>query len=108
MIAVVSPRSCLYVKSELDLFTVHPTQTSEEHGCAIDYHPVSTLTDNGPIELNIPNSDEDYIDLTNTFLHLGIKITTADGANIADTAATGPVNLLMHSLFSKVDVALND
>ena len=85
-----------------------PTQTSVEHGCTMDYHPVSTLTDNGPIEFNIPGSGEDYIDLTNTFLHLGVKITAADGANIADAAAIGPVNLLMHSLFSQVDVALND
>ena len=104
--AVVSARSCLCVKSKLDLFTVPPTQTSVEHGCTIDYHLVSTLTGNGPIELNIPGSGEDYVDLTNTFLHLSVKITTADGANIAD--AIGPVNLLMHSLFLQVDVALND
>ena len=106
--AVVSPRSCLCVKSELDLFTVPPTQTSAEHGYTMDYHPVSTLTDNGPIEFNIPGSGEDYIDLTNTFLYLGVKITAADGANIAYAAAIGPVNLLMNSLFSQVDVALND
>ena len=98
--AVVSPRSCLCVKSELDLFTVPPTQTSVEHGGTMDYHPVSTLTDNGPIEFNIPGSGEDYIDLTNTFLHLGVKITVADGAKIADVAAIGLLNLLMHSLFS--------
>ena len=106
--AVVSPRSCLCVKSELDLFTVPLTQTSVEHGCTMDYHPISTLTDNGSFEFNIPGSGEDYIDLTNTFLHLCVKITAADGANIADDAALGPVNLLMHSLFSQVDVALND
>ena len=74
----------------------------------MDYHPVSTLTDNGPIEFNIPGSDEDYKDLTNMFLLLGVKITAADGANIADAAAIGPVNLLMHSLFSEVDVALKE
>ena len=108
--AVVSPRSCLCVKSELDLFTVPPTQTSVKHGCTMDYHPVSTLTDDGPIGFNISGSGEDYIDLANTFLHLGMKITGADGANIAiaDSAAIGPVNLLMHSLFSLVDVALYD
>ena len=106
--AIVSPQSCLCVKNKLDLFTVPPTQASVEHGCTMDYHPVSTLTDNGPIEFNISGSGEDYIDLTNTFLHLCVKITAADGANIADVAAIGPVNLLMHSLFSQVDVALND
>ena len=98
--AVVSPRSCLSFKSELNLFAVPPTQTSVEHGGTMDYRPVLTLTDNGLIKFNIPGSGEDYIDLTNTFLHLGVKITAADGANIADVAAIEPVNLLMHSLFS--------
>ena len=81
---------------------------SEEHGCTMDYHPVSTLTDKGSIEFNILGSGEDYIDLTNTFLYLGMKITAADGANIADAATNGPVNLLIHSPFAQVDVALND
>ena len=72
------------------------------------YHPVSTLTDNDLIEFKIPGSGEDYIDLINTFLHLDVKIIAADGANIADAATIGLVNLLMHSLFSQVDVALND
>ena len=63
---------------------------------------------NGPIEFDIRGSGEDNIDLINTFLHLGVKITAADGANIAEAAAIGPVNLLMRSLFSQVDVALND
>ena len=108
MIAVVLPRSCLCVKSELDLFTVPPTQMRVEHGCTMDYRPVSMLTYNGPIEFNIPASGEDYIDLANTFLYLGLKITGACGANIADVAAIGPVNLLKHSLFLQVDVACND
>ena len=75
---VVSPRLCLCVKSELDLFTVPPTQTSVDHDCIMDYYPVSTLTDNGLIEFNIPGSGEDYIDLTNMFFHLGVKITADD------------------------------
>ena len=108
VMVVISPRSCLCVKGELNLFTVPPTQTSVEHGCTMDYHPVSTLTDNVPVEFNILGSGEDYIDLTNTFLHLDMKITAADEANVADAAAVGPVNLLMHSLFSQVDIALND
>ena len=61
--AVISPQSCFCVKSELDLFSVPLTQTSVEHGFTMDYHPVSTLTDNGPIVFNIPGSGEGYIDL---------------------------------------------
>ena len=107
--AVVSLRSCLCVKSELDLFTVPPTQTSVEHGCTMDYHPVSTLTDNGPIEFNIPGSGEDYIDLTNTFLHFGSEDYCCRWSQHRRLPTQSDrVNLLMHSLFSQVDVALND
>ena len=74
----------------------------------MDYHLVSTLTDNVPIEFNIPGSGKDYIDLTNTFLRMDVKITAADEANAAYAAAVEPVNLLMNSLFSQVDIALND
>ena len=98
VMAVIFFRSCLCVKSELDLFIVPPMQTSVEHGCIIDYHLILMLTDNGPIEFNIPGSGEDFINLANTFLLLGVKITAADRANIADAAAIEPVNLLIHSL----------
>ena len=105
---IVPPQSWLCNKSELDLFTEPPTQMSVEHGCTMDYQPVSTLTDNEPFKFNIPGSGEDYIDLTNMFLHMDVKITAADGANDTDAAAIGPVNMLMHSLLSRVDVAPND
>ena len=36
-------------KSELDLFSMPPTQVSLEKGHWIDHQPVSSLSDNGPI-----------------------------------------------------------
>ena len=48
------------------------------------------------------------MDLVNIYLHFGVKIVEADGTDIVADAGVGPVNLFLHSLFSQVDVQLND
>jgi hypothetical protein len=105
--AFVDDRSCECTKSELDLFSVPPTQTSIESGCWIEYYPLSTLADGSPIEFEINGSGEDYIDFGNTYLHVKAKITRTNGNDLAADAAVGPVNLFLHSLFSQVDISLN-
>ena len=74
----------------------------------VEYHYIATIIENGPIEFNIPGSGEDYLDLANTYLHIRVKIVETDGTDIAADAGVGPVNLFLHSLFSQVDVQLND
>ena len=106
--ALIDEQSCICVKSELDLFDVPPTQTSIEQGCMVDYHPIAATLDVGPIEFYIPGSGDDYLDPANMYLHLSVKIKAGDGGILADDAPVAPVNLLMHSLFSHVDVSLND
>ena len=106
--AFVNPKSYICVKSELDLFSIPPTQTSIENGMMVEYHLIVSIVENGPIEFNIPGCGEDYLDLANPYLHIGVKIVEADGIDIAADAGLGPVNLLLHSLFSQVEVQLND
>ena len=106
--AFVHPNSCECAKSELDLFTTPPTQTSIEGGVWTEYHPISSLDREGPIEFNISGSGDDYIDLTQTQLYVKAKIVRHDGAVCGDTDNVGPVNLLLQSLFSQVDISLND
>ena len=96
-------------KSELDLFTVAPTQVTVERSTFVDYYPVSTLArDFAPIEFFIPGNGEDYLDPSRMQLYVQVKIQTADGDNIADDAAVGPQNLFLQSLFSQVNISLND
>ena len=99
--------SCQCSKSELELFTVPPTNISMEKGSVIEHLPISSVTSSkGPIEFHV-SSAEDYIDVGRTFLYLKVKVKKANGQNLADDAKVGPVNLLLHSLFSQVDVQLN-
>jgi hypothetical protein len=93
------------VNAELDLFSVPPTQDSVEAGHFLSYRPISSITRNTPIEFCIPNSGADYIDLSQTLLYLKVKIDRTVRAALVDNV--GPVNNFLHSLFSQVDVLLN-
>jgi len=64
--------------------------------------------DDSPIEFEINGNGEDYIDLANTMLYVRAKITRMNNANIADDTPVGPVNLFLHSMFSQVDISLNE
>ena len=105
--AFINEHSSECCKSELDLFSVPPTQTSIEQATLVEYHPVSSLSDGAPIEFDISASGEDYIDLANSQLYVRMKITKADGSPIAQDEKVGPINNLLHSLFSQVDISLN-
>jgi len=99
--------SCECAKSELDLFSVPPTQTSMEHGNWVEYHPVTTLSDGSPIEFDVSGTGDDYVDFANTMLYVKAKVTKANGEDLDDDAKAAPTNLFLHSLFSQVDISLN-
>ena len=105
--AFIHEGSCECTKSELDLFSVPPTQTSIESGLFVEYRPISSLADGAPIEFEIVSSGDDYIDFANSYLHIKVKIQRADGTVLDAADTVGPVNNFLHSLFSQVDVSLN-
>ena len=96
------------MKSELDLFSIPATQTSITKGQWIEYHPLSNITDSGPIEFKVSGSGEEYLDLAKTLLFVKAKITKTNDTAIEAETKVGPVNLFLHSLFSQVDVSLNE
>ena len=99
----VHSRSKRCEKSEIDLFSVPPTQLSLEKGRWIDYRPLSSVqNDDAAMTFLIAGTDE-YIDLSRTILTVEGKIETSSTVN-ADIA---PVNNFLHSLFKQVDVYLN-
>lgn len=106
--AFIHPQSCECTKSELDLFTVPATQTSIEAGTWVEYNPISAIAHGLPIEFNVLGSGQDYVDLANTQLYVTVKITRGTDADIDNTDAVAPVNLTLHSLFSEVELKVND
>ena len=62
------------MKSELDLFSVPPTQTSIENGTWVEYHPISTITNGAPIEFDVSSSGENYMDFANSYFYVRAKL----------------------------------
>ena len=106
--AFIHDQSCECAKTELDIFSVPPTQTGIEYGNYVEYHPLSSITDSGPIEFDVSSSGQNYLDFANTQLLVKAKITSGNGDDITDADHVGGVNLFLHSLFHQVDVSLND
>ncbi|GFX07309.1 uncharacterized protein F54H12.2 [Trichonephila clavipes] len=96
------------VKTELELFNLPGTQTVIQDGQWKQFHPLSNVFDNAPVEFHISGSAENYIDLSQTQLNVKAKIVRVDNMPITKDDTIGPVNLFLHSLFSQVDESLND
>ena len=62
MATLVHPSSAESTTSQLDLFSVLPSQTSLENGNFTEYHPVSVLTYTGPIAFTVSAENSNYID----------------------------------------------
>jgi len=109
MMAFVSDFSCECVKTELDLFTVPPTQTSiQQEAEWVEYQPLTSILGNAPIEFSVIGSGEEYIDLSNNvMLYVRAKITRNNNTNLAEDSTSAPVNLLLHIMYNQVDISLN-
>ena len=106
----VHPFSKRCDKSEVDLFSVPPTQQSLERGRWIDYAPLSSVQNpDSAITFLIAGTDE-YIDLSKTILTVTGNIMKKDGTTKligGGQSNVAPVNNFLHSLFRQVDVYLN-
>lgn len=105
--AFLHNNSCECVKSELDIFALPTTQTSIESGQWMQYRPISSLTDDGPIEFLIPGAGDEYIDLSHTMISISARIENNDSSRLAVDTNVAPVNNWLHSLFSQLDIYLN-
>ena len=85
-----------------------PTRTSIEDGNYVEYHPLSSIIDSGPLEFDVSSSGQNYLNFANTQLLVKAKITRGNGDDITHADHVGGVNLFLHSLFQQVDVSLHD
>ena len=96
------------IRSELDLFSLPPTQTAVDGSQWVEHSPVSTITSSSPIEFIVSGSGEDYMDSNNTLLEVKACIKTTNDSPVDAAVAVAPINNTLHSLFSQIDVSLND
>ncbi|KAK2810389.1 hypothetical protein Q5P01_000404 [Channa striata] len=95
--ALLHEKSAECVLSELDLFSCPLTQMSVEGSQYVEISPISSITDRGPIEFYIVAKGEKYLDLNNTILYLRLKITNADGTDLAaDTEGAMDLHVILN------------
>jgi hypothetical protein len=106
--AFIQDGSCECTKSELDRFLIPPTQTSVESDNWVEYHPTSSIADGAPVEFDVIAKGEDAeerLDFANSRLYVRAILSWADGNDMGNDDVVGPINNLLHSLFSQVDVS---
>ena len=102
-------------KSELDLFTIPPTQTAIESGIWDTILPVGGFDKNPNVEFVIPGNSLHYIDLSQTEFYVKLNVQAKQGTNPiawssrsdASTIDAIPVNNFLHSLFQDITVRFN-
>jgi hypothetical protein len=99
-------------KSELDLFSLPPTQTVMEAARWDQVQPYSNCR-TGTVILDINGDNQCYIDLSQTELFLkcvlmkgGAAVKNLKAAPYTGAGAFGPVNNLLHSMFSQMQVKI--
>ncbi|XP_015592974.1 uncharacterized protein F54H12.2 [Cephus cinctus] len=88
--------SCECMKSEPELFTLPPTQTTIESAQWVHYKPISSLTDDSPIEFVVPGNGDEYLvasspcNLAHTMLSLRVQLRSKNAAYIETFLNYGP------------------
>lgn len=104
--AEIIKNSSIGVVKELDLFNLPPTQATVEKIRYFDLHTTSSDPNASPLEFKIPESGQDFIDLKRSKLDVTLHLEVNKEKIKADDYV-GPVNLLLQSLFSQVDMFMN-
>src|SRR5678816_3152953 len=102
-----SPDCC---KSDLDLFSVNPTQISVSESNFISINPLHSITNTDvPLEFNIPGTSDQYLDPSNVFLYLKTKLVNEDGSDLTGTdhIVSTETNFL-YTCFNQLEVFLNE
>ena len=94
------------ITSEVSLFGLIMQQNIIENKFNREYAPLATIQHGAPSEFMVKGSNDLYLDLNNSRLHVLVKITNEDGSNIGANTAD-PINLPLHSMFREISLELN-
>ena len=110
MAKLLDQNSLPSTKTELDLFSLPPTQVCIDNGYWHVAKLVNSCTNDGPYEFRI-EADPHYLQLSKNYLYMQIKIVKGDNTNLVHTGAAadsvGPINLIGKTLIRQVKIQLN-
>ena len=118
MLGTLHNHSCLAVKSDLELFSLPPTDFSYDSWETQEFHPSTAKPqETDTVEFHIPNTGHYYTDPASLFLFFKARILNTDGsetkaaATATDAVDTSepvmPVDNFANSMIQHVDIYLN-
>ena len=106
---LVDEQSDLAATSDLDFFSVPPTQISISSGHWACVQSKNNLDDNGPWSFEL-NSGPYYVQLAKNYLYLKVKLVQTSAAGDTDISVAddkiGPINLFASTFFKSLRVYL--
>jgi len=97
------------IRSEADLFTVPPIDTTVEKTFFAEYKPTVNIRDcDAKLEFRIVGNSNQYLDFAESFFYCVVKVYQEDGKNLPKDVNVGTTNLFMHSLFSQCEVYVSN
>lgn len=107
----VDQHSSPSTKSELDLFSIPPTQVAIKRSFKEVVHPSNPITHDGPYEFRIP-ADANFLNLAKHNVYFQMRIVKADNTNLVDQGdapdpLVAPINAIGKSFFKQVKVFIN-
>ena len=106
---MIQQGSCDCTKTELDMESIPPTITTMQGTQWNDYHPIASLdSHHAPIEFLIPPHTKFYTDLSQAYLYIKFRILKQTGEDLDTDAKVFPINNFFHSMFSGIDLYINN
>ena len=93
---------------ELALFETPYTDYGVQSRTFVEYQPTVPVSASEALEFHHSGNTSDYVDLSQTTLHLKIKIAKKDGTKIIKTNNVCVVNLILQSLWRQIDLILQN
>ena len=94
--------------SSLDLFKKNIIQAAIVDGTWLEVRPLNSIEETAPVDFHIDGTSEDFIDLSETYIKVKARVTSANGENgYGALDMVAPVNLILQSMWSKLDVSFN-
>lgn len=114
--SLIHPNSCPSTKSELDIFSIPPTQVAIESGRDIRYYPINSISSSPSpnIQFDVPADANTYVDINESDLYLEVNIEAWKGAvgTAVDPATDGIVysceNNIFGSIIAHTDLLVSD
>ena len=93
---------------QLNLFEGPVVQSGVQRSMFVEYRPTSQISSqDAPVSFTLGGDSAHYLDLKRTRLYVKVKIVNEDGTTADAADVVAPVNNLLHSLWSEVEIKIS-